>query len=953
MLVLGGVRGSPLLVVDDGGIVRAVDDGRKLINAGGAAYTPGVGDLVDPDGDGLYTIADIENTGYADVLFEADDTIANESSNGTSSSPLWPMFDMRDTLTAVTIVDRSGKAMTVSKIDVVAQSGDSIVRLTAATTTIQFDLRHSVAPSLVTIQKFGAGGIALSKLINNPIGLTWLVNTIGSITVASTASIVTNILDAQAAGSIGAEDARLIVDLVRFIARARVDGPAADVLRDPVVLVSAGIDAFLSLRALDRVPTASPLRPSGELTVPLDSIVAGQDANLVLRTSVRADRKRQRGQRDRAGDERERGVGNREQQGRNRALPPGTGWGHARSGGIRDGLDSPDLYQHDLLDPPAQRTAGPGQRDGARDHRPVLRRRCGDGRVRRRRRGHLGRRGARHRRRPPHRHQGHRGRSGRDRARGGSGYLTTGDTHISLTGFINLLDANCLDADAGTICGWLDVNVDGDVTLKEVVGDLRVGLVRSRTGNVVLTAAGSILDADPADDDSSALDPQDVEGVNIDLKALHGDVGTPDDFLETNLLDTIGAGGHITSRAGILNASATPDASLKLGGVYLQEIMGNLRVGFIEALQNDTAATRTTDASVTTRNGSIVDGEGDALAPIADIVANRIDLFALGGGIGLGTNDLDINSSGAGGTGRLYAEATNSINITETQNELFVLAAKSYTGDVRLTIPDTAAPRGPPPSIDQPEVLVLIATGEMLITQHAPTDVKPSTSVATGETRSGIWAALNINLWVGDDVDAPAPPRSSPAARSRSTATPTGTFSLAAPASISSRRPMPTRATARRCISRASSAGRSTSAPRATSPTRLSSSASPTSTASPSTRPRSAATPASTAATSTHAARRRALGDGEDIFTVNKLQSMRRWARSRSTARPAPTTTSSTPAAARAPTATTSSTCSTPARSDDGVDVLSIYGCRLDEERHRPEQPGLPYRRTTSSCCAA
>ncbi len=85
--------------------------------------------------------------------------------------------------------------------------------------------------------------------------------------------------------------------------------------------------------------------------------------------------------------------------------------------------------------------------------------------------------------------------------------------------------------------GWLDVNVDGNVELKEVVGDMRVGIVRSRTNDVKLTAAGSIIDADvPGETKTAAADTRDVEGVNIKLTA-GGSIGTETDFVETNLHD--------------------------------------------------------------------------------------------------------------------------------------------------------------------------------------------------------------------------------------------------------------------------------------------------------------------------------------------------------------------------------------------------------------------------------
>ena len=81
-------------------------------------------------------------------------------------------------------------------------------------------------------------------------------------------------------------------------------------------------------------------------------------------------------------------------------------------------------------------------------------------------------------------------------------------------------------------------------------------------------------------------------------------------------------------------------------------------------------------------------------------------------------NDLEINSSTAGfASGRLYAEAGGSIFITETENELVVLAAKSLTGDVRLTVPDTngdprpAVPDRPESTQRHAEDLILAACG--------------------------------------------------------------------------------------------------------------------------------------------------------------------------------------------------------------------------------------------------
>ena len=156
--------------------------------------------------------------------------------------------------------------------------------------------------------------------------------------------------------------------------------------------------------------------------------------------------------------------------------------------------------------------------------------------------------------------------------------LTNGDAAVDsrtgrtvrISGFVNLLDVTP---------GWLDVNTDGSVTLTEVDGDLRVGLVRSRASDVDLTADDSILDGDPGDAATHPTDQRDVEGVNIDLTATNGAIGTEADFLETNLWDVIGVSEAIT--LGLLDADARY-------GVRIREVLGDMRVGLIESRQDDT-----------------------------------------------------------------------------------------------------------------------------------------------------------------------------------------------------------------------------------------------------------------------------------------------------------------------------------------------------------------------------
>ena len=286
VVILGGMDGNPLLVVGADGTVEAVNAVKLVDDAHpddrSYDYTPSVGDSVDPDGDLSYTIASIGNTGYGDILFVADanahfvgdsvtntadnsHNIANDQAAGTTDHP-WPIFDMRDNLASVTIVDYSGLKMKVGKIDVINDlaGGDATVELVpGGAAPIQFDLHSSVSPSLVAIEKFGLGGIVLTGDINNPVGLTLITDaSTGDVSAAAGVipRITTNILDIQtSAGSIGSSSGRIEVDLIQFIEKKRVDGPTVDGFRTSTLLAQAGgatSDIYLSLRGLDRVPSS-------------------------------------------------------------------------------------------------------------------------------------------------------------------------------------------------------------------------------------------------------------------------------------------------------------------------------------------------------------------------------------------------------------------------------------------------------------------------------------------------------------------------------------------------------------------------------------------------------------------------------------------------------------------------------------------------------------------------
>ena len=311
VVVLGGVHGSPFLEVGTDGKVLAVNNVQLIDGFTGVVYTPRVGDSVDHDNVGYYTVADIGNRGYADILFETAENdgrisltspaIKNRHANGVDKP--WPVFDIRDTLPSVTIIDHSNLTMRLKKIDVVnevaatgtSSSSDSAtvkldpgfgsavppipILFLPTRATIEFDLRSSAAPTVVDIQKLGAGDVVLTGTINNPIGTTHIRDTIGDIR-SSGGLLVTHVLNVEATtGSIGAGSSGLTVELVRFEERPRVDGPASPQLRTPGLSAFAGLDVNLSYRGLDRAPGAGPF------TISID-VSAGRNKNLIALPTV-------------------------------------------------------------------------------------------------------------------------------------------------------------------------------------------------------------------------------------------------------------------------------------------------------------------------------------------------------------------------------------------------------------------------------------------------------------------------------------------------------------------------------------------------------------------------------------------------------------------------------------------------------------------------------------------
>ena len=258
--------------------------------------------------------------------------------------------------------------------------------------------------------------------------------------------------------------------------------------------------------------------------------------------------------------------------------------------------------------------------------------------------------------------------------------------------------------------GWIDALTNGDITLEEYTNNLHVGHIESTLHDVTLTAPRAILDWH-----SITGEVADVIAVSITMTAgmglVSGGIGTPENFLEIDVDAVRGAGGVLTAYDAAVNRaiSATEIAacgtlsSTRTCGIFLTDTHADLPV--------DTVYT-TADASLVTTDGSILDGlhASGTAADAAEIFATSIDLRAGGdGSVGTSTNDVEIDSSyrAAGDVG---LQAGDSVYVTEVDSTLHLVLAEADGGDVRVTVRETD-PDATPSSATLDEDLDLLHDG--------------------------------------------------------------------------------------------------------------------------------------------------------------------------------------------------------------------------------------------------
>ena len=322
-------------------------------------------------------------------------------------------------------------------------------------------------------------------------------------------------------------------------------------------------------------------------------------------------------------------------------------------------------------------------------------------------------------------------------------YPAADDPRIDLTAWTDHSDS-----------GQIDVLLNGDITLTEIAGDLRIGTIQSNAGDVALTAAGplaSMYDINAAEGTTAW-----VIGNRIRLEAPDGALGSATNFIEidsSHQFDNV-----------VEDAVAGLVDGLAARSVFLKEMAGDLQVGGIVATGIVDGVVISAEAVVLiTVDGSILNGR-DAGDWTANVQAANIDLIAHGGSIGAEESELDLNPDdgdpadgglqdndlriyGAGIPpndqntmeihpaiplpGRLLARADNDIFLAEVSGAVNVLQVASAGGQVRLKTYDSAR---------RHEDINLLATGGTSITGEVV--------VASAH----VTAAGHVALLAGDDI---------------------------------------------------------------------------------------------------------------------------------------------------------------------------------------------------------
>jgi len=262
----------------------------------------------------------------------------------------------------------------------------------------------------------------------------------------------------------------------------------------------------------------------------------------------------------------------------------------------------------------------------------------------------------------------------------GTTTIASSQNIVNMAGTGELVDSNAihLTAASGQIgssaapiyiqdgSGAVNASATGNIVFNEVSGPLNVGTITSSGGNVDLTSAGSIQDANG----SSSL----VSGNDLVLISQNGAIGSTQNSLPiiANELTAKAIGDvDINALEGTLSVDRVTSQN---GNVILAVDAGDLDLGMISAASGDV----TLSAS-----GSILNDNSPVSA--VNITAESVSLTASTGGIGASSAPLVLDSSS--GT-QLTATAANDVDIKALNGSLNANQVTSKNGSVDLTVTD-------------------------------------------------------------------------------------------------------------------------------------------------------------------------------------------------------------------------------------------------------------------------
>ncbi|MBL8532478.1 MAG: hypothetical protein JNL33_01380, partial [Betaproteobacteria bacterium] len=539
-----------------------------LVNASGSIVVERGLDAVDL-GDRI-VVNDISNDGNAgsarfrvNPSYYAIDVLGTQLKGGVNGKIDGDQgtLTVRHTWETVNITNLSTKDLIINDIDPVDRSGTATVRIDADENEFHFDIAHEYGPTRIDIANLGSAGtpdIVFEGVVNNPLGLTEVINRRGDIRSSASALIRTNVANIEVEGDIASTAARLALELVESEGRT------------PTLAADAGGDMALQLRLLDRNAAAGPL------ALGLGTLDAGGDVDVLLLPAL--------------------------EQTTVSAAPSGytvtVTWYQPTIDALA-GTPGPASqgtylghYQSNVGGPvfvPSMGIFGTGATAVDSLTTFGLVRAGGDIRI----------------------------------------AAAFGSTRMTLAGTTDL-----------TGDGAIDAYTNGDITLAELAGDMRVGRIVSTTGDVFLTSPAGIVDALG---DAQA----DVLGRRIVLRANGGGIGSHLNDLEID--------SQLSGSALVL--------ALAQSDVFLVETAGPLAVERVDAAQGEIRLTTRDSAAagedivvgagaeVTALLGSVTLQSGDDIAVTGRVFAHDPLVFAV---------DHRNADAGAGGHLSLTGEVAGS-----------------------------------------------------------------------------------------------------------------------------------------------------------------------------------------------------------------------------------------------------------------------------------------------------